>query len=56
MGAPFMYTGIAKKGQIGDAVSLLCDAVKMADLTTTFLYRNPDLFTDNLPVPNEWYL
>lgn len=55
MEAPFIYKGIAKKGLIGDAVSILCDAVEMADLTTSFLQRNPDLFADNVPIPAEWY-
>jgi len=41
---------------VGDALSLLCDAVKMADLTSSLLCRNRDLFTDNLPVPTEWYM
>ncbi|MCQ1530714.1 AAC(3) family N-acetyltransferase [Lutispora saccharofermentans] len=53
---PFMCLGIAKKGYIGDAGSILCDAVGMADLTTLFLKRNPDLFIDNNPVPTEWYI
>ncbi len=56
MEAPFIYTGIAKKGFIGDAASTLCDAVGMADLTTDFLQRNPNLFADNLPIPTEWYM
>ena len=56
MQEPFIYTGIAKKGLIGDAVSVLCDAVGMADLTTSFLRRNSDLFGNDNPVPHEWYL
>jgi aminoglycoside 3-N-acetyltransferase len=47
--------GIAQKGQIGDAESYVCDAVGMANLTTTFLQRNPDLFLDNKPIPVTWY-
>lgn len=53
---PFIYKGIAKKGYIGDALSVLCDAAGVADLTSSFLIRNPDLFNDNLPVPTEWYM
>jgi hypothetical protein len=30
---------------------MLCDAVGMADLTTSFLKRNPDLFADSSSVP-----
>jgi aminoglycoside 3-N-acetyltransferase len=56
MAAPLFYTGVAQKGQIGDAVSVLCDAIKMVDLTTAFLARNPDLFADDLSVPTEWYV
>jgi len=56
MEAPFIHTGVAKKGLIGDAVSILCDAVGMADLTTSFLQKNPNLFGDRTPVPAEWYM
>lgn len=55
MEEPFLHNGIIKKGMIGDANSYLCDAVGMADLTSSFLLRNPDLFGDSLPVPVEWY-
>lgn len=53
---PYSCLGIANKGFIGDAESILCDAVGMADLTILFLKRNPDLFIDNNPVPAEWYI
>jgi len=53
---PFIYTGIAKKGFIGDAESVLCDAVGMADLTASFLKINPDLLADSRAIPNEWYI
>ena len=56
MEAPFMHAGVAKKGLIGDAISILCDAVGMAYLTTCFLQSNPNLFGDNTPVPAEWYI
>jgi aminoglycoside 3-N-acetyltransferase len=56
MEEPFFYKGIAKKGFIGDAESVLCDAVGMADLTTAFLKIKPQLFIDNSPVPFEWYM
>lgn len=55
MEAPFLYTKIAKKGLIGDAVSILCDAKGMADLTSSFLQKNPNLFADSSPIPTEWY-
>lgn len=50
---PFLSAGIARKGTIGDAESILCDAVGMADLTSALLKMNPDLFADNTPVPME---
>ncbi|OJU17312.1 MAG: hypothetical protein BGN88_02025 [Clostridiales bacterium 43-6] len=56
MQKPFIYTSIAKKGLIGDAESWLCDAVGMADLTTSFLKRNPDLFADDNDIPTQWYI
>ena len=52
---PFLYYGIAKKGRIGAAESVLCDAVGMAELTTKFLKRDPKLFDDGEPVPVTWY-
>lgn len=52
---PFVNLGIAKQGKIGDATSVLCDAVAMADLTTKLLTKNPQLFDDGNPVPIEWY-
>jgi len=54
--APFLHKKIANEGKIGDAKSFLCDAVGMADLTTKFLKRKPNLFDDSSPVPEEWYL
>ncbi|MBN2444907.1 MAG: AAC(3) family N-acetyltransferase [Spirochaetales bacterium] len=53
--APMLATEIARKGKIGDAQSIFCDAHSMVDLTSTFLHWNPDLFIDDLPVPGEWY-
>ena len=53
---PFLHYGVAKKGMIGDAESFLCDAVGMADITTGFLQRNPKLFDDGNPIPEEWYI
>lgn len=53
--APFLHHGIAKEGKIGDANSVLCDAVGMAKITSDFLKRNPTIFEDSNPVPEEWY-
>lgn len=46
----FVRAGIARQGTIGDAKSTLCDAVGMADLTTFYLQRQPDLFADANPI------
>ncbi|NLJ74306.1 MAG: AAC(3) family N-acetyltransferase [Firmicutes bacterium] len=52
---PLLHIGAAKKGKIGDAVSVLIEVVPMVDLTMEFLRRDPDLFIDNEPIPKEWY-
>jgi aminoglycoside 3-N-acetyltransferase len=56
MEAPFIHARIAKRGFIGNAISIKCDAVGMADLTTFFLQKNPNLFGDSIPIPVEWYI
>lgn len=55
MEIPLLYKGIACKTYFGDALSVLCDAEKMVDMTASFLKRNPDLFADDSPVPFDWY-
>lgn len=52
---PFLYHKIAVKGKIGDADCILLDAVKAADLTGSFLKKNPLLMNDDSPVPEEWW-
>lgn len=47
MKAPFIKEGIAIEGYIGDANCVLADAVGMAELTTEYLKRNPDLFLND---------
>ncbi|NMA62281.1 MAG: AAC(3) family N-acetyltransferase [Firmicutes bacterium] len=54
--APLFAKNIATRGKIGDAESILVEVVPMVDLTMEFLRRNPDLFLDNEPIPQEWYL
>lgn len=56
METPIVHTGAAVKGRIGDARSFLCDVVKMVDLVSSLLARNPDLFLDDSPVPPAWYI
>ncbi len=50
-----LKTGIAKVGRIGDAKTYTCGVRPMADLVSFFLKRDPDLFLDGRPVPEEWY-
>ncbi len=52
----FLACGIARKGQLGDAECYVCDAVGMADLTAAFLRKSPDLFINDVPIPEAWYL
>ncbi|MCL2254473.1 MAG: AAC(3) family N-acetyltransferase [Lachnospiraceae bacterium] len=46
----FIREGAAAYAQIGDAQSILCDAVKMADLISKYLTIKPDLFADDKPI------
>ena len=52
---PLIKKKIAVQGKIGDAKSFLCQARPMADLVSEFLKKNPDLFLDDKPVPQNWY-
>jgi aminoglycoside 3-N-acetyltransferase len=54
--APLLHYGFATKGMIGDAKSVLCDAVEMAEITTRFQQKNPKLFDDGNPIPEEWFI
>lgn len=52
---PFEKHGAISYGKFGDAPCILGNAVKMVDLTSCLLQKNPDLFADDLPVPENWY-
>lgn len=52
---PLLALGIAVRGRIGAAESVLVQVAPMVDLTLVFLRRDPDLFLDRRPVPKEWY-
>lgn len=43
-------TGAMHRGQFGDASVRVCDAALVAKVITEMLKRNPDLFSDNLPL------
>ncbi len=49
MEGPFFATGVARRGRIGDADTVACDAIGMVDVTSAYLGRNPDLFLDDSP-------
>lgn len=42
--------GAMYKANLGDAVVLVCDTVKMTEILTEMLRSNPDLFSDNEPL------
>ena len=48
--------GIGKEGSFGDARCVICDVVSMADLICEYLKKQPLLFSDNTPIPSDWYL
>lgn len=52
---PCLRKGIATIGKFGDAQTILCDVVPMVDLTSSFLQREPDIFLDKNPIPENWY-
>jgi len=43
--------GAVYRGQLGDAEVMICDTVKMTDILMGMLRENPDLFSDNEPLP-----
>jgi len=42
--------GVMRKGRLGDAVVRVCDAAGVAEVITSMLKVNPDLFSDNEPL------
>ncbi|MGF1723047.1 AAC(3) family N-acetyltransferase [Vibrio kyushuensis] len=52
---PFIKLGIGHWGQVGEAKVFLARAKQMADITTTFLKLNQDVFLDDKPIPESWY-
>jgi len=50
-----IYTKIAQTGRVGDAFSWLIDADRLRLLVSDMLKKNPDLFIDHEPIPEEWY-
>ncbi|MCJ2376825.1 AAC(3) family N-acetyltransferase [Vibrio sp. ZSDZ34] len=52
---PFLKTGVGHWGMVAQAPSFIASAKGMADLTESFLKRNPDIFLDRTPIPSQWY-
>lgn len=50
-----IYTKIANTGHVGDAFCWLIDADRLRILVTDLLQKNPNLFIDHEPIPEEWY-
>lgn len=46
----FLREGALRYGRFGDARCILCSAVKMADITASYLRQNPRLFDDGSPI------
>lgn len=46
--------GAIEYGKLGDATVLICDAVKLTDYITKMLKIDPDLFSDNEPLSQEF--
>lgn len=46
---------IAKLDYFGNAKTYVCDVVNMVDITSKFLKKEPNLFLDDKPIPEEWY-
>ncbi|MCL2633425.1 MAG: AAC(3) family N-acetyltransferase [Oscillospiraceae bacterium] len=53
MEVAFIEKGAAKYVKIGNAHSILADAVKMADLVTHCLKKNPNIFADDTELPDD---
>lgn len=52
----YFETGAAKKVKFGDAECILCDAVKLFDVTGKILLKESNCFIDREEIPKEWYI
>ncbi len=52
---PFLKHGAIRYGVLGDAKCVIGSAQKMAEAASALLQKEPDLFIDAKPVPEEWY-
>ncbi len=56
MEAGYEQTGAAKKGRLGDAVCILCEAEKLFEMTGRILTKEANCFIDRESIPKAWYL
>lgn len=52
---PFAHLGAIRYGSFGDAKCILGNGAKMAEITSVFLQKDPQLFLSNAPIPSDWY-
>ena len=52
----YFETGVAKKGKLGDADCILCDAKGILEITGRILKKERNCFIDRSEIPREWYL
>lgn len=52
----YFETGAAKKVRLGDAECILCDAVKLFEVTGKILEKKRNCFIECEEIPAEWYL
>lgn len=52
---PLISKGCAWTGKFGNANTIVCDAKSTADLVTSFLEKDPQIFSDKKNIPKEWY-
>jgi len=51
----FYGTGAAQEGRLGDAECILCDAVKVFEVTGTILVKEKNCLMDREVIPREWW-
>ena len=49
-------TGVAKKVRLGDAECILCDAVRMFEVTGRILKHHKNCFIECESIPKDWYM
>ena len=52
----YFETGVAKRGKLGDANCILCDAKGILEVTGRILQKERNCFIDRSEIPREWYM